>query len=1215
MADDLQRIANPSLPLLRALFDSGTWQRGAAYACQGRVRQLTLEEDENAALGWVINAKVSGSYGSPYDTGLDLAQDEGGQWWFRSHCSCPVGLRCKHQAALVQRVAELYSEVVPDTAQTVTAVTVAKSPARTPLSDRQDFLARKAAIEQILSMLPPPSRSVTPAAPVAPEVSRQQAFERWWSMLDLRTPQPYQNKLLDDNEVVLFELGLRYSAATSRQPQTVRATLSCRRVKQLKTKSGQPQQYGKLRAFGSGAMRGAVQSGDLVFREVAQWQWSEPSHSSGHYWNEALENSAVEDAFALQVLEHAVRSGRVAEADVQNHPGPFWQWGEPRTLSWCWDRQGSGFWALHARISGDELGAAPAALTPLLALPGPVPLYMDRRSHQIGPLDLAGLPHERVERLLAAPEFPDDWLRRSEMQPQARRLLPSLPEGVGTPVARRIHGIAPQPVLQIGFNPADGDPRFTLSFDYAGLRDFWPLSTPAQQFVETDAGLVDLARDLGAERAAIEQCRALGCMPLADSPDEVWQLLGLLNQRLQHFGVWLENDFAAWREAGFIIETGADWAAHVRHVDALDVALGGAGATEPFDIEPGAQPETAADWLHLSIGFRFGEQRFNLLPWLPQLVAQAHAKPGEALQAPERLWVSDAHGAWWSLPGATLQPWLAALLELVAERPAGAFAADSLKLTRIEALRLGAETVQVDLPGGRRGISALHDILDAHRDGAAQLTPAGVAAELRPYQRQGVAWLQALARQRLGGVLADDMGLGKTLQTIAHLAAEQASGALDRPALVVVPTSLVGNWRRECARFAPGLRVLVLHGLARREHFDAIAGHDVVLTTYPLLPRDAEVLIKQPWHVVVLDEAQTIKNAKTQAAQVVQLLQARHRLCLSGTPMENHLGEVWSLFEFLLPGYLSSEARFKALFRTPIEKHGDTARLDLLRRRLAPFMLRRTKDMVATELPAKVETVVRVQMEAPQANLYETIRLTTEETVREALREKGLARSHIMVLDALLKLRQVCCDPRLVPLAQARKVKVSAKLDWLMQTLPEMIEEGRRVLLFSQFTSMLALIEQQLEAAGLAWVKLTGQSQQRDALVERFTSGAVPIFLISLKAGGVGLNLPQADTVIHYDPWWNPAVENQATDRAHRFGQTQTVFVYKLVAEDTLEERILALQERKAALAAGLHGGAGAAGAQLTEADLTWLLKPLGAVVEETAAHVIPPVMEIVDAR
>jgi SNF2 family DNA or RNA helicase len=452
-------------------------------------------------------------------------------------------------------------------------------------------------------------------------------------------------------------------------------------------------------------------------------------------------------------------------------------------------------------------------------------------------------------------------------------------------------------------------------------------------------------------------------------------------------------------------------------------------------------------------------------------------------------------------------------------------------------------------------------------------------------------------------VLADDMGLGKTLQALTHLLVEKQRGALTQPALIVAPTSLVGNWRRECERFTPELRLLVLHGGERHMRFDDIVDHDIVLTTYPLLPRDGEVLIKQTWHAVILDEAQTIKNARTQAAQVVQMLRAGHRLCLSGTPMENHLGEVWSLFHFMLPGYLSSETRFRSLFRNPIERQRDGERLALLRRRLAPFMLRRSKDMVAAELPPKVETVVRVQMEPAQANLYETIRISTEASVRLALAEKGLARSHITVLDALLKLRQVCCDPQLLQLEQARKVHESAKLDWLMETLPEMIEEGRRVLLFSQFTSMLARIEERLAGTGLTWSKLTGQSKQRDELVDKFTSGKVPLFLISLKAGGVGLNLPQADTVIHYDPWWNPAVENQATDRAHRIGQNQTVFVYKLVAEGTLEERILALQERKAELARGLHGtGAGpsstvglGSGEAISASELDWLLQPLGA--------------------
>ena len=320
----------------------------------------------------------------------------------------------------------------------------------------------------------------------------------------------------------------------------------------------------------------------------------------------------------------------------------------------------------------------------------------------------------------------------------------------------------------------------------------------------------------------------------------------------------------------------------------------------------------------------------------------------------------------------------------------------------------------------------------------------------------------------------------------------------------------------------------------------------------------------------------------------------RHRLCLSGTPMENHLGELWSLYHFLMPGFLGSQARFKQLFRTPIEKLGNNERLDQLRRRVTPFMLRRAKSDVATDLPPKQTAVSSVELGGAQADLYETIRLTTEKAVREALANKGLAKSQIQILDALLKLRQVCCDPRLVPLAAAKKIKESAKLELLMDMLPEMLAEGRRILLFSQFTSMLALIEEELVKRGLKWVKLTGQSQKRDALIEQFTSGQVPLFLISLKAGGVGLNLPQADTVIHYDPWWNPAVENQATDRAHRIGQTQSVFVYKLVAQGTIEERILALQARKAMLADSLYSGAqGRKQPLFTEDDVAELLKPL----------------------
>ena len=472
--------------------------------------------------------------------------------------------------------------------------------------------------------------------------------------------------------------------------------------------------------------------------------------------------------------------------------------------------------------------------------------------------------------------------------------------------------------------------------------------------------------------------------------------------------------------------------------------------------------------------------------------------------------------------------------------------------------------------------------------------PVGLQATLRPYQQQGLNWLQFLRSHGLAGILADDMGLGKTLQTLAHIQVEKDAGRLTRPALIIAPVSLMGNWRNEAARFCPELRTMVIHGKDRHEVVSDMASHDIVIAPYSLLQRDRELWLEAAWHLVVLDEAQNIKNASTHAAQVVAQLNTRHRLCLSGTPMENHLGEIWSLFYFLMPGFLGSQKRFQELFRTPIEKLGDSERMAQLRARITPFMLRRTKALVAGELPPKVETVVRVELEGKQADLYETIRLGMEKTVRDALESKGLAKSQITILDALLKLRQVCCDPKLLKLPAAQKIKGSAKLEQLMEMLPEMVAEGRRILLFSQFTTMLTLIEAELQKHKLQWVKLTGQSQNREALIQQFTDKTVPIFLISLKAGGVGLNLPQADTVIHYDPWWNPAVENQATDRAHRIGQTETVFVYKLVAQGTIEERILALQERKAVLADSMYSGAiGRKQPLFTESDLAELLRPL----------------------
>ena len=430
------------------------------------------------------------------------------------------------------------------------------------------------------------------------------------------------------------------------------------------------------------------------------------------------------------------------------------------------------------------------------------------------------------------------------------------------------------------------------------------------------------------------------------------------------------------------------------------------------------------------------------------------------------------------------------------------------------------------------------------------------------------------------------MGLGKTIQTIAHILLEKEQKRLTAPALIVAPTSTLPNWQAELARFAPSLKVVYAQGADRKKALASIKKADVVLSTYPLLGRDQEELAKTEYHLMVLDEAQYIKNSKTNAWQVARELRARHRLCLTGTPMENHLGELWSLFEFLMPGFLGGSEDFKRRFRTPIEQQRNEEVRERLARRVRPFLLRRTKEAVASELPPKTEVLERIELVGAQRDLYESLRLAMSKRVREAIQAQGLAKSQIIVLDALLKLRQACCDPRLVKAEAAREVEGSAKLDRLAELLEELRSEGRQTLVFSQFTSMLALIQVRLSAMGIEFVTITGDTKDRATPVKRFQKGEVPVFLISLKAGGTGLNLTAAETVIHYDPWWNPAVERQATDRAHRIGQTKPVFVHKLVATDTVEERILELQAKKADLANALLEGSENAKVALSSEDI-----------------------------
>ncbi len=460
-----------------------------------------------------------------------------------------------------------------------------------------------------------------------------------------------------------------------------------------------------------------------------------------------------------------------------------------------------------------------------------------------------------------------------------------------------------------------------------------------------------------------------------------------------------------------------------------------------------------------------------------------------------------------------------------------------------------------------------------------------LAAQLRDYQRTGVAWLSALAGQNLGGILADEMGLGKTVQTLALLRLRKGNG----PALIVCPTSLLSNWQREAERFTPELRLLRIDGPQRAEKIARLAEYDLGLTSYGLLRRDVELYADRALSTVVLDEAQHIKNPETQNAQAAFSLQARQRFVLTGTPMENSVRDLWSLMNFVAPGYLGTRNDFRERYERPLAgSHPEPALQRRLARRLRPFLLRRRKAEVARELPAKIEQVVPCELGPTQRATYNALLREIQQGLGTQASD-GAAR--MKMLTGLLRLRQTCCDLRLLGTSPNDKQETSAKLDLLDELLEEMVDGGHRVLIFSQFVKMLDLIKERLAASQTAYCYLAGLTKDRQAQVDRFQNDAtIPVFLISLKAGGVGLNLSAADSVIHFDPWWNAAVEAQATDRAHRIGQTRVVTSYKLIARDTVEEKILNLQKRKREMAAAMLENEEPLMTGLTSEDLSELL-------------------------
>ncbi|QUG74206.1 helicase [Erwinia sp. E602] len=690
----------------------------------------------------------------------------------------------------------------------------------------------------------------------------------------------------------------------------------------------------------------------------------------------------------------------------------------------------------------------------------------------------------------------------------------------------------------------------TVSFDYDGVAV--EAASQAESFAAADGRRYQVQRQPAAENAWLAEIHALGLSPIPAghiyTPTPLPAAI-FAPEAPERWHAFIKKSVPALRRRGWRVSIDREFSGNFTEVSAIE----------------GRAIQAADGWFDLELAMKVGRRRLRLEPLLAKLFSEDRRWTAGNLSLiadDEAIELRDDRQQRLLFRAAQLKPLVANLIDLFAtpDRP--------LRLAAWDVGRLSSSDERSRwIFDGENPVHQLAQRLSGNAGVQPVSPPQGLKAQLRDYQLQGVNWMQFLRQHQLAGVLADDMGLGKTIQTLAHLLLEKEAGRLDRPALIVVPTTLVHNWCCEAARFAPDLKVLALTGPQRKAFYDRLTQYDVVITTYSLLWRDQPQLVAHHYHLLILDEAQYVKNSASRAAAVIRALKTRHRLCLTGTPLENHLGELWSQFDFLLPGFLGSERDFTQQWRIPVERDGDRVRRELLAKRVRPFMLRRRKQEVAKELPPKNTIVRSVALEGGQRELYDQLRSAMQDRVQLAVQQQGAGRSHLLVLDALLKLRQICCDPRLVADARAEKVRHSAKLALLREMLSDLLAEDRRILIFSQFTSMLAIIAEELQKARIAFVTLTGSTRDRETPVARFQRGEVPVFLISLKAGGVGLNLTAADTVIHYDPWWNPAAENQATDRAYRLGQDKPVFVYKLIAADTIEEKVVALQQQKAELA------------------------------------------------
>ncbi|SIT39734.1 putative helicase [Paraburkholderia ribeironis] len=1140
--------------------------------------------------GATLSGDVQGTQPLPYRTRVRFGMD-GRSPWAQSDCTCPVGRDCKHVAALLLAELEYHDEMDHITR-------VEQNAGDDKLNGRVDVNREttRGSWSSLVNQGDQPGQVGTPVG-VRPELvswlerfrARAEAADAVADAGAARTlTLAYRLNWSDfhmRHEVVLYRARCHPDGAITEVGEpwgNVEAAL----VKQPKFVSDEDLSI--LRGLWLGRAR--EDFGQFVLRGTS----------------------------GAEMLQKLIATGRLFFA-FKPEPGHH----GPTPLARAADRPGRIEWEpLADQRLRPVLCTEPRAT---MVLPTEPVWYVDGVANEAGIVQ-SSLPFKQLPDYLAMP--PISLAEAPLVASVLREIAPGLPlPPTHDASAIRVIDVEPVPVLALnshapsstgktGQRKSEAVELAAVSFDYDGVSINVDSSVTLVPMPGGD--VIHIRRRYEAEKKRLLELRKTGLQKVPTSrvfgsrllPDT---LLGLPDA--DAWSAFVNDAVPELVSKGWRITMAPAFRYNVIEIDAID----------------GSAHQAGDGWFDLEMGIRIGERNVRLEPLLADLFRRDRRWLSGALESiadDEPIELKTEENKRLRLRADRLKPVVRVLVDLF-DALGGTLAEGApLRVPAVDAGRLDALNST-----GRwqfRGDDSIRQLAQRLQAGPGLRevpVPRGLKAELRAYQQQGLNWMQFLREQDLAGVLADDMGLGKTVQTLAHILAEKEAGRLTQPALIVVPTTLVHNWRDEARRFAPELKVLVLNGPQRRERFERIGEHELILTTYALLWRDQKVLAQHDYHLLILDEAQYVKNASTKAAQAIRGLRARHRLCLTGTPLENHLGELWSQFDFLLPGFLGSQKDFTRRWRNPIEKAGDGVRRALLARRIRPFMLRRRKDEVARELPAKTTIVCSVDLEGAQRDLYETVRTAMQEKVRAAVSAQGLARSHIIVLDALLKLRQVCCDPRLVRMLKAGRVDEavdeaaaddmavsatakrekpekekgdkgvramrSAKLDLLLSMLPELIEEGRRVLLFSQFTGMLSLIAEALDEAAIPYVVLTGDTADRVTPVERFQQGDVPLFLISLKAGGVGLNLTAADTVIHYDPWWNPAAENQATDRAHRLGQDKPVFVYKLIAAGSIEEKIVELQEQKAGLADSILSEDAALAAKFSDDDLDALFAPM----------------------